>query len=289
MNIEKNILFIKQQKHPLFFVSLAHHFYNHLCTHAKSLYGFVGTALNQKDGMDDVGHSSSYLPISPFGEGLIDMLLSPEVGGRRIFIDVKHMSRRARERYYEILESDKYKDKNIPIISSHCAFDFTGTTEVNMNFNDIYQIYKSRGIIGIEMDQRILGVDNNSAYKKMNAYEHAFYFWQQIKTFAEHAYVRFFDQPDYLDLFHNPWQCIALGSDYDGIINPLDSYRDASYMTLLYDNLILQLENYWNHSPLIPKNHNGMNAEQVIHAIMYQNAYDFIMKHYVSQNEAPIV
>ena len=108
--IEKNIEYVKTQPYPLFFVSLAHHFYNDLCTHAKSFYKLVGNVLDQKNGMDDHDHSSSYKPISNFGEGLIDLLLSTKNGTRRrILIDLKHMSKKARERYYEILKSNKYK------------------------------------------------------------------------------------------------------------------------------------------------------------------------------------
>lgn len=289
--IEENIEFIKTQKYPLFFVSLAHHFYNNLCTHAKSFYKLVGNVLDQKNGMDDFEHSSPYKPISDFGEGLIDLLLSTKNGTRRrVLIDLKHMSKKARERYYDILKSNKYKNQSIPVIFSHCAFDFTGEEHINLNFNDIYQVYLTRGIIGIELDQRILGYNKREINGEKSDYANAFFVWKQIKAIAEHAFVSFNGKPEYQDIADNPWQCIAIGSDYDGIINPLDSYKDASYMAVLHDNLILHLENYWNHSPFIPKNHNGMNAADVIHAIMYQNAYNFIVKHYINYtNEEAIV
>lgn len=289
--IEQNIEFIKTQTYPLFFVSLAHHFYNHLCTHAKSFYGVIGNILDQKEGMDDHDHASDLEAISQFGEGVIDLLLSTKNGTRRrILIDLKHMSKKARERYYAILKSDKYKDQNIPVIFSHCAFDFTGERHININFDDIYQVYLTRGIIGIELDQRILGYNKREIKDMRNDFADAFFVWKQIKAIAEHAYSSFKDHPEHQDIANNPWQCIAIGSDYDGVINPLDSYRDASYMGLLHNNLILHLENYWNQSPLIPKNYNGSNAEQVIHAIMYQNAYDFINKHYINySNEEAIV
>lgn len=69
-------------------------------------------------------------------------------------------------------------------------------------------------------------------------------------------------------------------SDYDGIINPLDSYRDSSSMGELFDNLVAHLNEYWSKASIIPKNHKG-TAEEIIHQVMYQNAFDFINKHYL--------
>ena len=106
--------------------------------------------------------------------------------------------------------------------------------------------------------------------KNNEAYFDAKSFWKQVIAIAEHAYDNGFD---------NPWQCIALGSDYDGIINPLDSFRDASTVEELRNNLLTHLDEYWSSNTKIPKNHKG-KSNQIIHQIMYQNAFDFITKHY---------
>lgn len=271
-NLKENVAFLKNQPYPLFFVTMAHHFYNGLCTHSKSLYGFIEKALNQRRGMDDfeMPADADLAPISPLGEQLIDLLLSTEKGNR-ILIDVKHMSQNARLRYYEILASNKYKNQNIPIIYSHGAFAFDEKIQINLNINDVVQIYKSKGIIGIEIDQRILTYHKLDERKGKEAYFDSNSFWLQIKAFAEIAYLGHFD---------NPWQCIALGSDYDGIINPLDSFRDSSTMGKLFDNLVAHLNDYWNNAPVIPKNYKG-TAEEIIHQVMYQNAFDFINEHYL--------
>lgn len=202
-NLKENVAFLKNQPYPLFFVTLAHHFYNGLCTHSKSLYGFVGGVLDQRRGMDDfeAPADADLAPISPLGELLIDLLLSTE-DSNRILIDVKHMSQNAREKYYALLNSDKYKDQNIPIIYSHGAFAFDPKIQINLNFNDVYQIYKSGGIIGIEIDQRILTYHKLKERRGQEAYFDSNSFWLQIKAFAEIAHIRGFD---------NPWQCIALG------------------------------------------------------------------------------
>jgi hypothetical protein len=266
-NLKTNVLYIKNQPCPLFFVTLGHHFYNSLCTHAKSLFGLIEKVLDQKYGMDDNGHPSTLPPITPLGKKVIDLLLSTS-NGQRILIDVKHMSKKARNEYYNLLASDAYKDEKIPIVYSHGACDFEETNQINLNKKDVIAIYKSEGIIGIEIDQRILGYKNHSTRKNNEAYFDAKSFWKQVIAIAELAYENDFE---------NPWQCIALGSDYDGIINPLDSFKDASTVEELQ---------YWNSNAKIPKNYKG-NSTQIIHQIMYQNAFDFIEKHYLKPLTTP--
>ena len=283
-NLDINVKAVKNLPVPIFFVTFAHHFYNGLCTHAKSLFDASGQLLDQKYGMRDYNFTPNDVlpPISTTGKQLIDLLLSQE-NGKRILIDIKHMSKEARTEYYNILNSEKYKNENIPIICSHGAIAILEKLEINLELEtDVLQIYKSSGLIGIEMDQRILGYNKNrfskwfgNIFRKKDkkAYLEAAYFWEQIRLIAEFSFINGFSQ--------NPWQCICLGSDYDGVINPLNSYRDSSTMTILYNNLIIYLDDYWSKNSVIPKNHNGKDSQDVIYRIMYKNAYEFINKNYL--------
>lgn len=281
-NIESNVETIKKWDSPPLFVTFAHHFYNGLCTHAKSLFDASGKLLDQNFGMRDynIPGNDNLIPISPVGKKLIELLLEKK-NGRRILIDVKHMSLEARNEYYSILENE-YKEENIPVVWSHGALNTKEPYQVNLNYNDVELIYRSKGIIGIEIDQRILGYNNNRFSKwfknifrsqEKQSYEEASYVFNQIIKIAEHAFKN--------KLSDHPWQCICIGSDYDGVINPLNSYRDATSLSALYQNLILYMNKYWeNKSSVIPKNHLGIHAEDVIYSIMYKNAYDFILKNY---------
>ncbi len=283
-NLKQNVERVKGWDTPPFFVTYAHHFYNGLCTHAKSFYDVAGKLLNQEYGMrnPDFRKNDNLLPLNDLGKELIDLLLSKE-NGRRIFIDVKHMSREARIAYYSIL-SEKYPENEIPVIWSHGAVDVHHDQEINLDLElDVKTIYKTDGLIGIEMDQRILGYNENrfikwfrSIFRSKSKKEFldATYFWDQVILIAEFAYKKGFS--------NNPWKCLALGSDYDGVINPLNSYRDASTIPKLRNHLITHLNKYWeDRQCIIPKNHGGMNAETVVHAILFQNAYNFMAKHYV--------
>ncbi|HEY0045158.1 MAG TPA: membrane dipeptidase [Flavobacterium sp.] len=282
-SIEDNIAVIKSWPSPPLFVTFAHHFYNGLCTHAKSLFNMSGKLLDQEFGMREHKweHSDGLPPISTIGKKVLQLLLS-RTNGRRILIDVKHMSLEARREYYKML-ANEYSSENIPVIWSHGALNLNNDKcEINMFLDtDVSVIYKTSGLIGIEMDQRILGYDNNRFWKKLRsilrprhkAYYEAAYFWKQVITIAEYAYTTGYD---------DPWECIALGSDYDGIINPLNSYPDASSLSILYQYLVVYLTEYWEGpSPVIPKKISGPDAADIVYRIMYKNAFEFINKHYL--------
>lgn len=279
-NLTQNVAKVKNWDTPPFFITLAHHFYNGLCTHAQSLYDASAKLLNQEYGMRNEGFKpeDTELPISALGEQLIDLLLQTN-NGRRIHIDVKHMSIEARTAYYHLLET-KYKDQKIPVIWSHGAVDFD-KQEINMNLDlDVKKIYQTNGLIGIEIDQRILGYNNNRfvkwfksvfSSKRRREFNDAEYVWKQIITIAEYAYDIGYTQ--------NPWSCLSMGTDYDGIINALNSYRDASTVPTLAENLVQHLDKYWDNNPKI-KQPSGTNAQKIINDIMYYNAFDFINKHF---------
>lgn len=284
-NIELNILKVKNWDSAPIFITLAHHFYNGLCTHAKSLFETSGNLLDQSFGMRDynITPTDGLSPISEMGYKLLDNLLS-KANGKRILIDVKHMSKEARNAYYQYLEKEEYRNEKIPVIWSHGAINIETKYEINLDFEDVLKIYQTNGLIGIEIDQRILGYNQNRFKKwfsrifkgnQKESYEDAFYFWRQIISIAEYAYKN--------NLSKDPWECICLGSDYDGVINPLNRYRDASTLSALYQNLIIYLQKYWEKgNPIIPKDYQDKKATDVIYNIMYKNAYNFIEKYYTN-------
>jgi len=114
---------LKQQIHPIFFMTLAHHYYNKLCGHARSIPWFGQLILNQEFGINT--------GMTKAGKILVQYLLSINQNGERdeqnlghrILIDIRHMSVQARIDYYKhfVMPALKKGDK-IPIICSHGAF-----------------------------------------------------------------------------------------------------------------------------------------------------------------------
>lgn len=162
----------------VFSINLAHHFWNQLCGHAMSLYSYKGMALDQRQHLGE--------GITQLGWKVITELLAAD-NGRRIYIDMKHMSAASRTQYYDYLKKRK---ENIPIIFTHAAVNgFSdnlaassnmnlGITEgktniengnkvyknsllynpwdINMSDEEIRIISDSGGLIGISLDERIL-------------------------------------------------------------------------------------------------------------------------------------
>ncbi|MBE98619.1 hypothetical protein [Flavobacterium coralii] len=165
--MEENVATVKSWESPPLFVTFAHHFYNGLCTHARSLFDMSGKLLDQEYGMRDKGFTpiDKEEPINERGHKMISLLLS-RANGRRILIDVKHMSLEARKEYYKKIETE-YTDDIPPVVCSHGAVAYNNE-EINMHLDtDVRIIYKTKGIIGIEMDQRILGYNKNRFWKSI--------------------------------------------------------------------------------------------------------------------------
>ena len=152
------------------------------------------------------------------------------------------------------------------------------------NDDDLKEIYDSNGIIGIELDQRILGyneagnrvfswVRNIFRSSKKSDYVWAEFFWKNILHIAEQCYG--------YNPLENPWKMICLGSDLDGVVNPLNKFRTAADFQNLANALLQYVQEYWDSSKsVIPKNYLKMDAHDVVYQIMYANALNFIIKNY---------
>lgn len=282
--ILSNIDKVKNWDHRPFFVTFCHHFYNYMAGHASSLPDFIKNKVDESTGRD--------LDIAQPGKDAIKELLDPTVG-KRIYIDIKHMSRKSRYTYYKILENDYPNDK-IPIIVSHGALNgypvldpdgperkernglFNGR-DINFFDDEIVRIAKSGGIFGLQMDKR--QITNKcekhkikylcwSKKKKLSRWMRLV--WNQIRHIA-----------DLLDNNNLPaWDIICLGTDFDGIIDPVSRYwTSADLGGCLYTDLYNYLEEYlpqknFRFSP------NHIDAVKILNKIFSENALNFLAKYY---------
>ncbi len=173
-NMVNNLKALRQSGKRYLFMSLAHVERNSLCTHA-----FAMKLLKHNDFMP-AGQG-----INPLGERVIKEALT---GIPRILIDIKHMSLESRKQYYQILERE-YSSADIPIVISHCGVTGVSWNEkpvvcrkkypdwikvryfkpkglkgtkfnpwsINIYDEEIKKIVDSNGLIGLNLDQRILG------------------------------------------------------------------------------------------------------------------------------------
>jgi microsomal dipeptidase-like Zn-dependent dipeptidase len=269
------------------FITLAHHFDNELCGFAKSLTGIVATQIKQFPNPDQ--------GITTLGADVLRGLLDNK-DGRRILIDIKHMNPKSRYEYYDFLKNE-YSTENIPIIVSHGALNGKlhyrthnyvmkrgfNVADINFFFDEIQLIEKSKGIFGIQLDERRIFNSKlkddiyKRAQKKMNNYgkkrlrKNSYFIWRQIETIAL-----------YLDMLgREAWNIQALGTDFDGVINPLNGWWTAKELKVLDQYLIYHAEDFLkskNGQKL--KTFNKLTANKIVDKFLSDNALDFIKRNF---------
>ena len=282
--LSKNIAETKHWEHPPFYVTFAHHFWNQLCGHSKSLKPPTNIAFNQ-----DIGLNTG---ITQLGWHVIKELLTNK-NGRRILIDTKHMSAKARSEYYDFIHT--YNSINpyekIPIICSHAAVSthanflssvkekdsikkmgtgYHNRWSINMSNEEIRLIHDSEGLIGVILDKTVTG--GISTIDRIKAMED--------KNDRKEAYLRLI----WSNIFHiikvsgdiSAWDRISLGSDYDGLINSFEDYPDASYLPQLHKDMI----NFLNVTEFKKELWYNYDPSTLVYKIFTRNAMDFLEKHY---------
>lgn len=279
-----NIDMVKNWDHRLFFMSLTHHFYNELCGHAKSMEGISERVSNQQEGL--------HTGFTPLGWKVLKKLLD-NTNNHRILIDIKHLSIESRKEYYDYLDLN-YKQGEIPLIVSHGAvngyrsFDeqiidnpntYGKFMDADINFYDeeLIRMAQSGSLFGIQLDERRLAskAELKRAGKQFNKRKMLFHrsklLWNQLQHIAETL--------DKQNLFG--WGIQSIGSDYDGLVDPLNGFWGAEEMGLLDNYLEKHAYNYIN-SELGQnlKPFNRIKPDDIVERFMHSNAYEFIRRHF---------
>jgi microsomal dipeptidase-like Zn-dependent dipeptidase len=279
----QNVVKVKNWPHKPFFITLAHHYYNELCGHAVSLPKLV-SALAPQCFMKNTGFTE-------LGKKVAKALLD-NANGQRILIDIKHMSRMARKEYYQFL-ADEFPHETIPLIVSHGCVTGLGSEvgfrvipesagkflEEDINFYDeeIERIGRSGGIFGIQLDEKRIGSPQEIDRAKGNItrrdvlYSWARLVWNQVQHIAEVL--------DEVGLF--AWDIQCIGSDYDGIINPINGYWTSEELDDLDDYLLKHAHNYIRNPNRLqlPRNKN-IHEEEIVSRVMRTNALGFMKRHF---------
>lgn len=290
-------------KHTPFYVTVAHHFWNLLTGHADSIPFGADILLNQRRGMEK--------KFTLLGIQLLKKLLDRGEGKRRILIDIKHLSISARKQFYKF-RRDEYvvNDDNFPIIASHTAINgretydylfrdereeiYFNTSDINLFDNDIEEIFKSGGMIGLILNEsRLPGLLTISKLKRLKRK------LENAETEFEKQKISFQIKEIYLNcitvnIFHivkvinkkEAWDIISIGSDFDGMINALDDYTKASDFERLYDDLL----EYMDDNTALPQINMfedemkhlkfDLSNSQILDKIFYANALNFMKKYF---------
>lgn len=285
-------------EHPVFFVTFAHHFSNGLCGHAHSIPSDGALIMDQKKHMND-GFLDGGLEIALDLLGL-DQNLN-ETGARRVLLDVKHMSAKARDEYYSKVVKPynlKNPSKKIPIIASHVGYSGYSTLQelisnckeeknntskdkflawnINICDDDIAEIHNSGGLIGLSFDQRILGLEQSFLkFVKLprHKYNNIHGFMRMLERVVSVSFKRQLEHPERI------WNCISIGTDYEGFIDPVDPYPTVLYFKRFQEDLENQLRS-WRKDPKAAALLGNLNVEKIVEGICFRNAYEFIKKQF---------
>jgi hypothetical protein len=306
----KNIEDVKKWDCPPFFISMSHHFYNGLCGHTRSLPAPASVLLKQTIGLNEPINAKGKKVID-----CLLALNEFEGNGPRILIDTKHMSVAARQEYYakvrEFNDGKADPDK-IPIVVSHTAYadnksmtaaiEWPDTEEnkykasgrfnnwsINLSDDEIMEVFNSNGIMGLNFDERIL-----AGFDTLDDYQEA-YTKRDIKRNSDE--VRDFWAQQMLenilgivDVVKNSvqagpnlagkakiWDMIAIGTDFDGMINPEDAYITAEEFGAFREKILKLLSKEKLKDWLL-----GLSPDQVVDKIMYENAFNFAKMYYLN-------
>lgn len=296
----------KNWEYPLFFITYSHHFNNHLCGHAHSLPDAASFILKQDEGMGK--------GFTPTGWKVIRKLLSLDEHNNiipeepyRILIDLKHMSPRGRKEFYEqIVKPCLKKGDAIPLIGSHCGYSARKTLEeaialegeekdglriqtpdgqfnawgINLCEEDIQLIYETGGLFGLSFDKRIMGVAGKASLKKKENTNNIKALWNNIKAVLHVIYNRKDLTPAQK---RKAWDILAIGTDFDGYIDPINTYKTAIELNQFKVDLLAEIKKAaaLEQPPLCVSDFDEeFTPELVVDKICYQNALDFTLKHY---------
>jgi len=287
---------------PVFFITFAHHFYNFLCGQAHSIPDVGRWLFNQDEGLKS-GFTAE-------GWKIIRKLLAIDQNnkpapheGYRILIDLKHMNAKSRQEYYEQIVNPCFDAGDvIPVIASHCGysgratlndhmkklheekdeyFDETGmfnAWNINMCDEDIKMIFKTDGLFGLSFDQRILGVPK--AQKESNDLQNNILaLWKNIKGVVEVIYKdNNIAQADKKKI----WNCITIGTDFEGLIDPINKYNSTlDFKTFREDFIhVIDTERINKTTPAVGDFASRAQVEAAVDKFCFGNAEEFVVRNY---------
>jgi Membrane dipeptidase (Peptidase family M19) len=279
----RNLERIKQWSHPPFFITVAHHFYNELCGHAPSLSGFMARVMDQSYGMNK--------GFERLGWDVIESMLSTQ-NGPRILVDLKHMSPQSRKEYMDYLSKHKLEE-SVPLIVSHGAanglYSYTSNrinnkstghllnaASINFYDDELIQIALSQGIFGLQVDERRAGSHEalRQARGRLERRKILFHrsklIWNQIQHMAEVL----------AEAGVYPWGIQAIGSDYDGLVDPINGYWTHEDLQFLDDYLLKHAYNYMQTDGKKLSTGGTTDPEEIISRVMHLNAMEFLKRNF---------
>jgi microsomal dipeptidase-like Zn-dependent dipeptidase len=150
--------------------------------------------------------------------------------------------------------------------------------DINLYDDEIIRVARTSGLFGLQLDERRIAAHGDFELKKTHSLERrkvlfhsSFLVWRQIQHIAELL--------DSLGLF--AWGIQTIGSDYDGMIDPINGFWTAENLPTLEDYLLMQAHTYMKtNSGKLTNSFNRLDPEEIVNRVMGDNAFNFVMKYY---------
>lgn len=276
---------------------------------------------------------------STLGWEVLELLLDREQG-RRILIDTKHLSIAARRAFYDYIRKRREAADPIPIISSHTAVSgwptldeaekhpenkaidkdaYFSRWQINLTDEDILETFDSDGLIGLLLhESRMPGQQFAAEARKLKKEIRKMGKKKDQKSCQRMEECCWELREQYLQLFwsnifhiikviwdergENGWKTVSLGSDYDGLVNPFNSYEDVSCFEGLKVEMLAYLLSgkpiYYADrglNRLLPREEVrrlmfGRGSEDVVEALFFNNIDGFLSRYFTAEYlEGPLV
>ncbi|MEM9391640.1 MAG: hypothetical protein AAGA02_14275 [Bacteroidota bacterium] len=252
--------------------------------------------------------------LTVFGEIVIKRMLNLDGRlnpGKRIIPDIKHMSVRTRIEYYQII--DAYNEANpdniIPVIMSHAAVngkvrlsdhldpeDLQKEWENSTSFNpwsinlfddEILRVLETKGLIGVIFDQRVLsgGMKLKALKNKIDEDSDELEDYFKGKNKKRRWALLIVDQVYHIiktaynsgrDDWAGAWNIICIGSDFDGQIDPIDSFNRVTHYNKFKRifKKMLKRDNRFDHLM------GGNSINEIADKICFNNVFEFLKRYY---------
>jgi hypothetical protein len=283
---------LKQWPHPILFITLAHHFDNGLCGHAHSLIEAATLVIDQGRRLhagfereDDLG-MRVVRALYDLDDALEDR------GGRRILIDGKHLSPRCRrELYREVIEpvcerAEAGRGRGLPMLFSHIGYSGVATLAqliddagkeddhyfpdgynawgINVCDEDIRIVHRTGGLLGLCLDRRIAGMRPN---EPLPANDPGAVIARQVFGIVDVIW----DDPSLSESERlRVWDTLCLGTDFDGVIDPIPGYESVARLPALRADLARHLKAQERTRGIAE-----LGVEELVDKLCWRNAYEF--------------
>ncbi len=259
--------------------------------------GFCGNApyflLEQADGIS--ADPSLNKGMSEIGKDAIKKLLAKE-NGKRILIDMSHMSFESRRWFMKYLDNLEILGDFVPAVATHvgvCGISqndprfilpddskknkgsFMSLWTQNLTNEEVQKIVATKGILGISLDEQVLGGD--AYFEEVNKYMAGTKQRRevQLKLVLSHVFMAVKAGGK------ETWKYLAIGSDFDNMLRPLDTYNSAEK----FPELASDIESFLNDpndlfnlvkSSDVKQLMYGYSAKDIVDMLMSKNAARFL-------------